>query len=211
MLTQLKFKADFRCFKKDDTFEFRPGINLFVGDQGSGKSTLLALVRALAVKNVLTGLNGEDAAKVISLTTDKTGSRVLSFDFEKDNPRMAHSFEMPNMSAELIVRSRFVSHGQLVNSILDNIEGLKNEKSHHAILMDEPDTGLSPRSARAFAGSLESLAKHHQILAAVHNPLVIESVPEVLSLEHRRWMKSNEFMEAMKTPRKETKDGSDKA
>ena len=46
MLNTLKFKENWRCFKAGDTFDFRPGVNLLVGDQGCGKSSLLQAIAA---------------------------------------------------------------------------------------------------------------------------------------------------------------------
>lgn len=37
MLKTIIFKKDHRCFKEGETFNFRPGVNLLVGDQDTGK------------------------------------------------------------------------------------------------------------------------------------------------------------------------------
>ena len=63
------------------------------------------------------------------------------------------------------------------------------------VLLDEPDMALSPRSAYALAGALDEAGKRgHQIIGAVHNPILIASQSEVFSLEHKRWMSSAKFL-----------------
>jgi predicted ATPase len=132
--------------------------------------------------------------------------QILCYDFEKDNPRVSGSFS-DNIPMDWQVQARWMSHGQVVNAIHENLSGLARKKERYAIVMDEPDTGLSPRSAHELVRHMEKLAKRHQILAAVHNPILIASQMEVLSLEHRRWMYSAEFLEEMKKPRLEVADG----
>jgi predicted ATPase len=189
VITSVRFRQDYRCFKKDDKFVFRPGVNLLVGDQGVGKSSLLKLIRETA---------GPDTrARVKPILTVHTSKEITmyGYDFEKDNPRVASSLESGNTL--FAIQARFQSHGQVVQAIQGNVAGLSKKKGPFCFIMDEPDTGLSPRSAYNLVKQLNQLAKYHQILAAVHNPILIEAWPEVLSLEHRKWMLSSVFMETM--------------
>ena len=183
MLHHIKFKKDYRCFQQGDVFYFRPGINLLVGDQGSGKSTLIQLLRSSA----------EDSATVAELVSIKADPiPMLSKDFEKENPRMIQYFGQSGASEMFEVQSRFMSHGQ---TSMIFINALKQVKGPTFLLVDEPDTALSPRSVLVLAGLFRHVVdKGGQVVAAVHNPLLIESVPEVFSLEHRIWIASLEFM-----------------
>jgi len=65
------------------------------------------------------------------------------------------------------------------------------------MMMDEPDIALSIRSCHKLVDMMKKFEKQgHQIIAAVQNPIVIESFPEVFSLEHKmKWMKSEDFIE----------------
>lgn len=67
--------------------------------------------------------------------------------------------------------------------------------------MDEPDMALSIRSIAKLVGKLRQAVQNNcQVIAAVHNPLLINSFDEVFSVEHRRWMKSSQFVELQWQP-----------
>jgi predicted ATPase len=59
------------------------------------------------------------------------------------------------------------------------------------VIIDEPDMSLSIRSIHKLH---KILAKTKQIICSVHNPLLVSYVEEVLSLEHSKWMSSQEFI-----------------
>ncbi len=180
MLKSVTFKKDYRCFNEGDTFEFPAGITLLVGDQGCGKSTLL---------EVLNKSQKTDLLKV-EMTSDEIVNTVY-FDFEKMNPRMQQGFSR-KISTMAQVAMRFSSHGQTGNAILGSLP----EDSDAVIMLDEPDCALSPRSCWKLLGTLKaSAAKGNQIIAAVHNPILIEGMTTVLSLEHRAWMSGAAFLE----------------
>jgi len=185
MLKSIRFIRDYRCFKKDDAFTFRPGINLLVGEQGTGKSTLINIVRD-------EGKGGKTKDRTITL--EATPIKMMAFDFEKDTPR-GKSYFNDDMDMIAQVQCLFVSHGEMNNAIL------KALGTHKEILfmMDEPDMALSIRSCHKLVGLFKKAAEEKcQVIAAVHNPIIIEAFPEVLSLEHRKWMTSKDFIDAHK-------------
>ncbi|MFA5053778.1 MAG: AAA family ATPase [Parcubacteria group bacterium] len=182
MIKSVSFDSDYRVFKKGDTIEFLPGLNLLVGDQGSGKSSLLGLIRDAAVKS--------RDKKVVSI--EATETRVKFFDFEKDNPRVK-SHMMDGDMGLFQMHGMFRSHGEVMRAILDSIP-VSDE--HAVYLMDEPDMGLSPRSVRKLVQTLSGLvASQHQVLAAVHNPILIESVERVYNLEAKTWMTGEAYLD----------------
>jgi|SRR6185436_12189063 len=183
MLEKVFFKKDFRIFSHKDEFIFHPGVNLLVGDQGTGKSTLFYLLAG-----------NRQFSNVIQYTTTANSSvPIRFFDFEKHNPRSSSALYTENedkLNAQLGLM--FSSHGQGVNAI---IKAATQFKAPMVLMMDEPDMALSPRSAKKLVETFQLLSqKGIQIIAAVHNPIVIESVDQVLSLEHKKWMSSREFL-----------------
>lgn len=186
MLKSITFKKDWRCFKAGDQIDLRPGINLLVGDQGSGKSSILQILRDVAI-------TGDKRMRdMVELKPSGVRLPVAYYDTEKNNPRI-----LPSMQENLgifQVQAHFLSHGQVMLPVLDAMprKGL--------LLVDEPDTALSPRSVLDLLKLLRNReALGMQLLVACHNPWLIEALDEVLSLEHRRWIKSAEFLSMHRT------------
>jgi predicted ATPase len=179
MINSIKFKQDYRCFKKDDEFIFNSGINLIVGDQGTGKSSLLECF--------VEGRKRFD--DIIIVKADPVPYFYL--DFEKDNPR-TRSWVKSNYD----IISRMNSHGQSNFAIIEN---LLNDKIREPslIIVDEADMALSVRSCYKLVKIFRQLQEQrHQILAVVHNPIVISGFDLVLSLEHKKWLSSEEFLKS---------------
>jgi len=188
MLQSIVFTEDWRCFKADDKFFFLPGVNLLVGDQGCGKSSLMA-----AIRNCGMDLKPGDRAynpdkKVAKVYTDGA-SQCMAFDFEHDNFRTKGWFDSGTTAFH--VASMWQSHGEMQNTILRGLLELENGVA----FLDEPDMALSIRSACKLVETFNTVAeKGNQIIAAVHNPIVIEAFPMVLSLEHGEWVASEDFI-----------------
>jgi predicted ATPase len=182
MISKIEIIKDFRCFKKGDTFTFRPGVNLLVGEQGTGKSTILDRIK-------IDGKTGEKP-EVALITATKI--HMMAFDFEKDTPRGKGSFD-DSKPFNPQLACLFLSHGQVNNFVLEELSRRKNI----LFLMDEPDMALSIRSVHKLVAHLKTAAQNGcQVLASVHNPIVIEAFDEVLSFEHRQWMSSKEFIKS---------------
>ncbi len=228
-LQRLRWKAAWRGFAKGELIRFRPGVNLVVGDQGTGKSTLLNAIRAKsdAVQpgDIRTTVEVISAGEHCSVWTTKTRPiKVMQFDFERDNPRVkswssAIAIDGNLNAAGNIMWSRARSHGEFVLKMLGELPAkaaeAKRTKTALLIVLDEPDTGLSGRSALKIAnvfantvaaGIITTKTRETsivQIIAAVHNPWLIEAFRDrdVLSLEHRRWLRADDFLARWKYPR----------
>lgn len=182
MLHSITFKKKYRCFEKGDTFSFRPGVNLLVGEQGCGKSSVLSLLNDYGQM--------DHAKETIDIHCDYIKTRY--FDFEKGNPRTLNYFDHKIGTANQI-GLMWASHGQANNAILGPLADPK--LTGMLFLFDEPDMALSIRSCLKLVNLFKSAAQNKcQILAAVHNPILISSVKEVYSFEHRKWMKSGDFI-----------------
>ncbi len=182
MLKQIEFIDDWRCFKKGDTFAFGPGVNLLVGDQGSGKSSILSLI---AAQSKARGYRYEiGIEKKVEFTVDSVTSSGL--DFEHDNPRT-----LSDIISGAQILLKYKSHGQSNLAILNTL----TQFSDALLYLDEPDMALSIRSICQLADLFTTCAdKNCQIIAAVHNPILIGKFLMVYSLDHRRWMKSDDFI-----------------
>lgn len=190
VLEGVSFKREYRAFERGRKLVFRPGVNLVVGEQGCGKSSLFALIKQIGSPSERQRKQGREIA---SLTVARDKAPILSFDFEKDNPRTL-SYLLDDGGIGFQLQSKFQSHGEIVRAILDSLPAKLGRKTA-LILLDEPDMALSPRSAHWLADQLRELASNgHQVIAAVHNPIVIASQPEVYSFEHKRWMSAEKFL-----------------
>ncbi len=191
MIRALDFIKDWRCFKMGDRFEFRPGVNLLVGDQGCGKSSLL---KAIHIGG--TNPKGVDSEKKLrdAVLLEASVIQMYKIDFEKDNPRTLSHF---GKDIQFQIASMWSSHGECTRSIVQAFE----EMSSCLCLMDEPDMALSIRSCNMLVRTFKGLAERSsQVIAAVHSLTVIQQFQEVYSLEHQRWMPSAEFIETQNNP-----------
>lgn len=189
MLNKVIFRKDFRCFKAGEILAFRPGVNLIVGEQGCGKSSLL-----FALRNKNSTMEKITNNIIIDVDTGGVYHKTMIFDFEKDSPRVKELPKKDKLFMPCFVHKFFASHGQTVNKIIQSIEDVSN----HLIFMDEPDMALSIRSCNKLVKTMKSAAeKGNQILAAVHNPIVISSFDEVFNMECRQWEPSKNFIEKM--------------
>ena len=182
MLEEVKFLKDHRCFKEGDSFKFRD-VTVLVGDQGCGKSTLLY------------SLGKFDKTVVKVKTTDDKLIETTFLDFEKDNPRQGvGARRLMDKNAMASVAVFFSSHGETVKALLKSIT---DEFKDKCIFMDEPDMALSIRSCHLLVDFIKQAVKNgNQVVLSAHNSIVIAAFDEVLSLEHRKWMKSSEFIES---------------
>lgn len=204
MLPWVIFTKNYRCFDKKSMIDFAPGVTLIVGDQGCGKTTLLQQLSLWSTSKSKNKGNSKydnraqlpvSDLSIESMWTGKSGSMGY-FDFEKNNPRTAPAFGMHDVDTGVHLSSLYTSHGEFVRWFLKAIEGIGNG----TLILDEPDMALCPRSIHSLVAALEKAALGGgQVIASVHNPLLIASFPEVLSLEHQRWMPSHEFLELQAT------------
>jgi predicted ATPase len=183
LVNKVKFINAFRMFPVGWEMSFKD-ITLLVGDQGTGKSSLIDAVWKSS--------HPKPVAKI-----DANGKKVSCkfFDFEKHNPRLGGNFNMAmdKVGGGAALAGLYSSHGQVVNALL----GYLNTVKDNVILLDEPDMALSIKSVVKLAKLLKvAVANGNQVIAAVHNPLLIERVGTVFSMEHNKWMDSKDFIQS---------------
>lgn len=187
-------KHDFRCFKQNDMFDFKPGINLIVGDQGCGKSSLFYSI-----------LNYEKSGIAMKYNPEY-GYRFI--DTELMNPRLDSSFkahkefdtvteyqqaEIDAVKTRLVYGLKEKSHGEVILPLI-----LSSNEKDVTYFIDEPEAGLSLKSQYKILKHFKEISKHSQLIIATHSLVLINSVDEVLSLEHKKWMSSKEFIKTQK-------------
>lgn len=224
MIKSITFKKDFRCFAKGDKFEFKPGVNVIVGDQGSGKSTLIELIRMSFEKTKGSNdsswrgrtleSNLKDIDKVISLDNDE-GTRVIAIDFERESIRDMSQMLYDQMDLQLFGMKS--SHGQANLAMLNRFLGkVVKDNKISTVLMDEPDAALSLRSCYLLIGAIHKLATKFgkQVIVSAHNPIIINGKhplvkdsfwSEVLDLEMKKWLTADTFITLQVAPNKEPK------
>ena len=190
-IEQAKIISKHRCFKKGQKFEFRC-TTAIVGDQGCGKSTLLK------------GLQAQDKFLNIQLThLGLKGVNSYYFDAEHMNPRTTD----PNLYTKAngedkgigyagSILSRFKSHGEVLK--VYTVDCLKKAKDS-VVLLDEPESGLSLKNQYKLWVEIKAASERGcQVILATHSLVIIQSVEDVLSLEHGKWMKSEDFVNTQK-------------
>ena len=187
LFKSVKFIRDYRTFQKGEEIIFRPGVNLIVGDQGVGKSTLLSEIVDFK----------KDRKNNIEYTIAEGKIKFSYFDMEKDNPRVQHMFKN-NVSMEAQLMPYFLSHGETVMEILTALEQ-KIDEDPSVWIIDECDSGLSIRSCFMVAKMFKRAAEAgHQLLIVVYSQTIMEEFDEVLSVEHKKWMSSGEYIASQK-------------
>lgn len=223
MFRRVVFKEDFRSFSKGDEFELDDRmIVLLVGDQGSGKSTFIELMRSLCASDQQRerhwrsiGIDVAEARRVILFDCDP-GLLFLSYDFERDSGRSTTEMQVDLARQLFDMKS---SHGEASLHFLRSIQATLRAKVEqtgrlpfNAIILDEPDANMSPRSCYELVRIFRDLATAGvQVIASVHNPILITgAIPGdptvgwggVLSIEHKRWMSPEEFLQLQTQPRR---------
>lgn len=196
---KILFQEDFRCFKSKETIEFRPGLNVIVGDQGCGKSSLFYSI-----------LNWKESK--IAMHYDSSLINDFSFlDTESMNPRLENAFKAGGKEYKTIEGydsaklEHFInklskydeqSHGEVMLPLI--LASKSSKEGCKTFFFDEPEAGLSLRSQNKILKHLKELAKNNQVFIATHSLIIIQQTKEVLSLEHKKWMTSKEFIKSQK-------------
>jgi predicted ATPase len=193
-IKKIVFNKDFRCYKAGEMFEFKAGINLLVGNQGCGKSSMFYSIMNWQESGIAMDYNPESSYRFL--------------DTEKMNPRLADSFkahqdfksvnEYQKAESDAVIQRlgngyNEQSHGQVMLPLL-----LTKKEKGLTYFIDEPEAGLSIRSQYELLKHIKEVGKDTQLIIATHSLVLIQEIGEVLSLEHKRWMPSQEFIESQK-------------
>lgn len=122
----------------------------------------------------------------------------LYFDSKRGGSILGDEVKMDITTAQIATMQ---SHGQSIFPLIQkSTEGMEGG----VVLLDEPETALSVRSQHKVAKILLDLAKKNQVIVATHSPIIMAITNNVLSLEHRKWMKREEFLETQQIKQEAT-------
>jgi predicted ATPase len=190
MLKTVLILKPWRCFSGEEVIQFRPGVNLLVGDQGTGKSSLFEAIQLRGMKKPKSlHLPPADTVPVV-IDFQGDAVPVFAFDFERDNYRTKAFFEDDILFHVETMRR---SHGEMVLAMLQRLELIDKKM---LVLFDEPDMALSIKSCRRLTRCFNHVADlGGQVIATAHNPIVILSYEHVYSVEHGKWLSGKEYVD----------------
>lgn len=166
--------------------EFRPGINVIVGENGSGKSTLLKLLNDAEFVH----LHHIKQRIHISEYTKNIGVDTMMFDTEKDNPRFK-DIQYAEGCIGGILASHFISHGQTLFPILEGIKTFKDK----ICFIDEPESGISLSNQAKLWKSFEIAAENGcQLIISTHSFIFIKNALMVFDLDSKKWINSYDYL-----------------
>ena len=143
-------------------------ITILAGPNGSGKNTLIQAIWSAAI--------AKKPSKSLTLTTSKEVP-IMVFDTEHDSPRTKSYID--NVHA---IRSRFMSHGEVIGAILTQSLEERLKKDPRIVLMiDEPEAGLDYDALVKFKRMMMKWKKAQFILAS--HSSVLWMMPEATVIE----------------------------
>ena len=209
----------FYLFRKGLHIDFKPDVNIIVGENGSGKTTLFSLIENYAGKqpNKMVLLMGDykDEQDYINQHREKykgelqidsdvdiTYKNTVFFSAEHDNPVVAipkianpNSPNFLSLSLELWNASE-ESHGESMQPVLEYI--LTNAKNC-CIFLDEPDTALSLGKQIWLYKAIQKSARenHNQIFVSTHAMALINQYETIFDMETRQWVNKDNYINQM--------------
>lgn len=164
--------------------KFKEGLNIVVGENGSGKSTLLQLLS-----------EHKDFKDIIKIKLVDPNLKVKTkfFDTEKMNPRLKKDL---NSSKNIMydVCSHFWSHGESIIPLIEACREFKDE----VIFIDEPEAGVSLSNQLKMLKIFKQCEKNNcQLIVTTHSYPIIKNVEKVISLDSKKWIKSETFLKKM--------------
>ena len=213
-------------FENGFEVDFKPGVNIIVGENGCGKTTLMNLLKRYLMVDYNECGKGEFNCNINRLF-GSTGGKILDgvdvyADYRLNTFRFSHPHEKQGGSALKDFRTfgeTFTNYnsstGQGVLNSLNCLfelmfgkdvkltydynqfselypEYVEYVKTHRikcpkeiTILMDEPDRNLSLENISQIKGILSYHKESTQIIAVIHNPLLIYSLNK---FDHINWI-----------------------
>lgn len=204
----------FILFPKGLRIEFKPDINIIVGENGSGKSSILTLLQSYVGKPIerfelsLSGYKDEEEyfknyqkeyKGELQIDGVFNYRNTIFFDGEKDNPllslpHMINPLEKSfiNLSAQLFFAHE-ESHGE---SMIPTLKYILKNAVNSTIFMDEPETALSLKNQFWLVNEMirSSHEQNNQIIIATHALGIINNFEIIFDMETRKWVLKDDYI-----------------
>ena len=198
----------FKLFTKGLRIDFKPDINVIVGENGSGKTTLISLLKRYsgkpykAIYPIVNDFKDEDDYLMryqddydgeLEVDGELKYNNTIYYDGEKDNPVIVipkmlnpESKDFLSLSAQLFFAQE-ESHGE---SMLPALKYILRGAKNCVIFMDEPETALSLKNQFWLVDVMkESVEKNHnQIIISTHALGIINCFSDIYDMEARNWV-----------------------
>lgn len=147
------------------TANLLPGVNLCVGPNGSGKSTFLSAIARQ--------VNGDfENGKPLATLIRNAEVPVIYHSSEEASGVAAHDQKLQDTvagrSGVAKLGNNYMSFGQRLMHLLSE---LKNVKTPHVVILDEPEIALDFDAVYAFCQFCAEMATVHQFIISTHHPL----------------------------------------
>jgi predicted ATPase len=201
---QVTITEDYRTLKKGTTYSFKP-LTILVGENGCGKSSLLQAIRAsLEPKNSnncdLNYIDRKELADKVLIDTEYAKIVVFDTTMDRANSMNNGADAFTWIMAGGMATSK-ASNGQVAMhhavAIIKEVETykIKNPLNKILIILDELDTGFSPRYQRGFATFCNKLvSKSCDLIVVSHSSLFLEQQKEVLVFEDNKYTPPLEYL-----------------
>ena len=225
--TPISYLPELDNFKNGTEYNFKPGVNVIIGENGCGKTTLMKLIESYLLVDKTECSRGMYNSNINRLFGLGMSGRLLDgvdvyADYEKNVFRLCHATEKTNSdvmenfesfgetftqmhsstgeSVNVAMNSLFkrmfsvgaklhFDYQEIANSLDDYKSYGEYVKAHTVkdhdewtILMDEPDRNLDIENISQIKGILSYHKEQTQIIAVVHNPLLIYSLSKKSSI-----------------------------
>lgn len=198
-ITEVKFKCDFRDFKKGDTYNFSDKVTIIAGDNGSGKSSLIGLVRSYFEKDSLKGFSRSLANEVATYKGDNTKTMMM-IDLANESLKSQHYIEDDYATLHLSCMQH--SSGQA--SMLE-LSSKLDQLDVDLLIFDEPERGLSLGRQHVVAYLISEWIKTNptsQVIIVTHSNIImnaIESLGKLYVMPTFRSMKAKDYQDKVET------------